>query len=153
MVPVPRKNAALVRRFLTDVIAGGDINAVAGFLADDAVDHNLVFGVDCGREAVTALGWRVLAAADVDLAIEEVVATDDRVAARGTVAGTHRESLVDLAPTGRSFEITYAWFFRIKDGRIEEIHSLPDGLGLMRQLGVLPELPSNRSSIEPTDYP
>ena len=155
MVATPRENAALVRGFLTDVVSGGDTDAVSAFLAEAAVDHNLVFGADRdrGREAVTALGWRVLAAADIDLDIEAVVATDDLVAVRGTVAGTHRESLMDLAPTGRSFEIAYAWFFRIEEGRIVEIHSLPDGLGLMRQLGALPELPSNGSFAETTDYP
>lgn len=135
-----QENAALVRRFLTDVVVGGDTDAVGAFLTADVVDHNLVFDDGQGREASTALGWRVLAAADVDLDIGDVVATDDSVAVRATVTGTHRGSLMDLAPTGESFEIAYVWFCRIDDGRIAEIWSLPDGLGLLEQLGAVPEL-------------
>lgn len=69
------------------------------------------------------------------------VVADERVAVRATVTGTHRESLVDLAPNGASFEITYVWFGRIEDGRIAEMWSLPDGLGLLQQLDAIPEVP------------
>lgn len=131
------ENAALVRRFLLDVVAGGDIDATDAFLAESLVDHNLVFGAD-EREGVMALGWRVLAGAEVDISVDDVVASDDRVAVRATVTGIHRESLIDLAPTGRSFEIAYVWFCRLEDGQIAEIWSLPDGLGLMQQLGAIP---------------
>lgn len=151
MAATPRENAALVRRFLTDVIAGGDTDAAQGFLTRDIADHNLVFGDVRGREATTALGWRVLASADVDVVIEDTMATDNRVAVRATVTGTHQESLMDLAPTGRSFEIAYAWFCRVKDGEIVEIWSLPDGLGLMRQIEALPDQPSNRLNTAPTN--
>lgn len=149
----PQENAALVQRFLSEVIAGGDTAAVDTLLAEDAADHNLVFGGQQEPRALTALGWRVLAAADVDVEIEDLVATGEKVAVRATIAGTHRESLMDLAPTGRSFTITYAWFCRITDGRIAEIWSLPDGLGLMRQLGALPEPSSDRSLNERTQDP
>lgn len=150
MVPTTRENAALVRGFLVDVVAGGDTAAVDAFVAENAVSHNLVFGD--GRDPEVALGWRVLAAADVDVTVEEVVASEDRVAVRGTVAGTHRESLMDLAPTGAPFEIAYAWFCRIEDGRIVEIRSLPDGLGLLGQLGVVPGVPPDCSRTRPTEH-
>jgi len=152
MTGTPHENAALVRRFLSNVVAGGDTDAVSVFLADDVVDHNLVFGDARSQEGVTALGWQVLAAADVDVEIGDVVATEDRVAVRATVAGTHRESLMDLAPTGMSFEIAYVWFCHISEGRITAIQSFPDGLGLMQQLGVLPEPPSHRSLTDPTEH-
>ena len=148
----PQENAALVRRFLTDVVIGGDTDAIDAFLTDDPVDHNLVFGERRERDAMTRLGWRVLAA-DVDVDVDEVVATGERVAVRATVAGTHTESLMDLAPTGASFEIDYVWFWRIHDGCIAEIWSLPDGLGLMQQLGTLPEPSVNRPRTEQNQHP
>jgi len=143
MLPTTRENAALVRRFLTDVVVGGDTDALDAFVTEDVVDHNLVFGDGHGREVVTALGWSVLAAADVDVEIEDVVAADDKVAVRATVTGIHEQSLMDLAPTGASFEIGYVWFCRIEDGRIAESWSMPDGLGLMQNLGAIPERSSN----------
>lgn len=152
MAGTPQENAALVRRFLTNVVAGGDTDAVSIFLADDVVDHNLVFEDAQGRGGVPALGWQVLAAADVDVEIAEIVAAEQQVAVRGIVTGIHRESLMDLAPTGASFEIDYVWFCHIDDGQIAAIHSLPDGLGLMHQLGAIPDLRAHRPLTEPTDH-
>lgn len=139
MPPTSRENAALVRRFLTDVVACGDTNAVSEFLASGASDHQLVFDGARGRDTVTGLGWRALASADADLQVESVVASDDRVAVRGRVTGTHQASLMDLAPTGRSFAIACMWFFRIEHDQIAEIWSLPDGLGLLKQLDAVPD--------------
>lgn len=149
MGTTPQENAALVRRFLIDIVAGGDIDAVDAFVSEDVVDHNLVFEDGSEGQAVTTLGWKILAAADVDIDIEDVVATGERVAVRATVTGTHRESLMDLAPTGETFEIAYVWFCRIDEGEIIEIWSLPDGLGLMQQLGAIPGVsrsPSEQST-------
>lgn len=151
MEPATRENAALVRGFLTDVVAGGDVAAASVFLAEDVVTRHPVFENGGSREAISELGWRVLAAADVDIHVADVVATADRVAVRGRVTGTHRESLMDLAPTGAAFEIAAAWFCRIDDGRIAEIWSLPDGLGLMRQLGAIPSRSPNQSKTASTE--
>jgi len=139
MAPTPRENAALVHRFLTDVVACGDTNAVPEFLTTGVVDHHLVFDGSQSRETLKGLGWHALAGADVDLHVEDIVASEDRVAVRGRVTGAHEESLMDLAPTGRSFEIACAWFCRVEDDRIAEIWSLPDGLGLLTQLDAVPE--------------
>lgn len=134
MVSTQQENAALVREFLTDVVAGGDTDALGVFLAEDAVDHQPVLEERWDSETATTTDWSALAAADVDITIDDVVAADDTVAVRGTVTGIHRESLVDLVPTGRSFEIAIAWFCRIENSRIVEIWSLPDRPALRRQL-------------------
>lgn len=134
-----QENASLVRRFLIDVVAGGDTDAIEAFITEDLGDHHLVFGDTSEREPVTMAGWRALTAADIDVTVEDVVATEDKVAVRATVTGTHRESLVDLASTGASFEIAYVWFCWIEDGQIAEIWSLPDGLGLVQQLDAIPQ--------------
>lgn len=134
MAPTPQENAALVREFLSDVVAGGDTDALGMFLTDDAVHSRPGLASPTDVNHASAEEWLVLAGADVEISIEGVVAADDRVAIRGRVTGTHRESLMDLVPTGRSFAIAIAWFCRIEGGRIGEIWSLPDRLGLMRQL-------------------
>lgn len=152
MAATQQENAALVRRFLTNVVAGGDTDAVSVFLTEDAVDHHIVFGDETEQEGIPALGWRVLASADVTINITEVVAADDSVAVRGMVSGRHCESLVDLAPTGESFTIAYVWFCQIDDGLISEIWSFPDGLGLLQQLGAFPEVPPSRSLTQPIEH-
>jgi ketosteroid isomerase-like protein len=140
MAPKQRENAALARRFLTDVVACGDTNAVADLLAADAEDHHLVFEGTHRRETVTELGWQALASTDADLHVEDVIASEDRVAVRGRVTGTHRESLMDLAPTGRSFEIDAMAFARVEDGQITERRAQPDMFSLLQQLGIVEPL-------------
>lgn len=142
MTTPPQENTALVRRFLTDVVAGADRAAFEAFAAEDFVDHNLVFGDDQPHEADSGMAQSVLAAAgDIDIAIEQLVAADDSVAVRATVRGTYHGSLRNLALSGTSFEVPYVWFYRIEDGQIAEVWSLPDGLGIVRQLAATAEDP------------
>lgn len=152
MTSAPTETAALVRQILTAVVAGGDTDAVEMFLTEDVDGQNLVFGDRQRQEAITALGRRVLVGADVTFEVEDIVATDDRIAVRTTVIGTHCESVPDVAPAKESFELACAWFCWIDDGQITELWSLPDGLGLMEQLGAIPEIPSNRSHIQSTGH-
>lgn len=151
MVSASRKNATLVRRYLTDVVAGGDTDALGIFLTDDAMDYQPVLAERMDGETVPPTYWCILAAADIDIAIDAVVAANDQVAVRGTITGIHRESLLDLVPTGRSFEIACVWFCRIGDDRIKETWSLPDGLSLRQQLDATWDESPNRSSSHPTE--
>lgn len=134
MESTPEKNGALVREFLTEVLAGGDLEALDIFLTDSAVGHQPALEeAEPSSARHTICG--VLGAADVDITIEDLVADGDTVAVRGTVTGTHQASLIDVTSTGRTFQIAYAWFCRIEDGRIAEIWSLPDRRALHREFG------------------
>lgn len=146
-----QKNAALVREFLIDVIAGGDTDALDIFLTDDAVQHQPALDVETGSPAGDPTWWQVLAATDIDIRICDVVAAGDTVAVRGTVTGTHQESLLDLTPTGASFQIASVWFCRIDGGRIADIWSLHDALGLLQQLGANLEASGTRSATGPSE--
>lgn len=83
---------------------------------------------------------------DLEIDIEDLVAEDDLVAVRATMRGVHAGPLMDLEPTGEAFEMAYMWFYRIDDGQIAELWSLPDGLGLLQQLGALDGGPENPPS-------
>ena len=139
MPPEPEENEALVRRFLTDIVAGGDFEALEAFVAEDAAVHDIAFGGGAGFAEVDALGRGILTAADVDVEIEDLIAEGDRVAVRATVTGTVKGLPTGAAATGGDFEIAYVGFYRLEDGRIAEAWSLPDTLGLVRQLEVVPE--------------
>jgi NH3-dependent NAD+ synthetase len=138
-------------------MSGGIDSTVATTLAVDALGPEHVYGVSLpstitsdasiedAREVAETLGIE-LDVVPVGGAVETLEstiesATDETVAVRATVTGTHSESLMDLSPTGESFEIAYAWFCRIEDGLTAEIWSLPDGLGLLKQLEAIPDEP------------
>jgi glyoxylase-like metal-dependent hydrolase (beta-lactamase superfamily II)/predicted ester cyclase len=80
-----------------------------------------------------------------DLRMEVLDVTgEDPVAVRWRLTGTFAGpgSLNGLAPTGARIEITGADVLRLRDGLVVRNDAYPDGMGLARQLGVLPPLGS-----------
>jgi steroid delta-isomerase-like uncharacterized protein len=71
--------------------------------------------------------------------IEELLATDDRVAARMSFRGTHRGTMFGIAATGRDIRWSGAAFFKIEGGMIAELWVLGDIEAVRRQL--TPERP------------
>jgi len=71
--------------------------------------------------------------------IEELLATDDRVAARMSFRGTHRGTMFGIAATGREIRWSGAAFFKIEGGMIAELWVLGDIEAVRRQL--TPERP------------
>jgi len=71
--------------------------------------------------------------------VETLVAEDETVVARLTYRGTHRGELFGVAPTGKQVTYVGVAIFRVADGQIAEGWVLSDTLGLMRQLGIVPE--------------
>ena len=66
---------------------------------------------------------------------------ENRVVARFSVEATHTGDFVGIPPTGKRVRITGIAIARISNGQLVEEHANTDGLGLMTQLGVIPEPP------------
>lgn len=135
MVSTQEENAALVEQFLTTVVAGSDTDALDIFLTEETGDQRSVGdrGLECGMAASTY--WSALAAADIDIAIDTIVASDEAVAVYGTVTEPYRELVPDGRPSVRSVELSIAWFCWIENGCIVSTWSVPNGRWLVRQLG------------------
>ena len=76
---------------------------------------------------------------DVVSIIEDLIAEGNKVAARWRARATHRGRYVDIPPTGREVEFTGISVYRIEGDRIAESWTEEDDLGLMRQIGAVPE--------------
>jgi steroid delta-isomerase-like uncharacterized protein len=76
---------------------------------------------------------------DAEFVVEDTLADGDRVALRWTMTGTHEGDLFGVPPTGRQVELTAIEIDRFADGRLIETWTQSDQLGLMRQVGALPE--------------
>ncbi len=70
---------------------------------------------------------------------EDFVAEGDKVALRFTFSGTHTGEFQGIPPTGKPVAISGSVVDRIVNGKIVEHWSLIDTMGLMQQLGVIPE--------------
>jgi steroid delta-isomerase-like uncharacterized protein len=76
---------------------------------------------------------------DFRLNIEDLYAEGETVVARWSCRGTHKGDLNGIAPTNKQFAITGMTICRFSNGKIVEGFVNWDALGLMRQIGVVPE--------------
>jgi predicted ester cyclase len=86
---------------------------------------------------------------DVVSTIEDLIAEGDKVVARWSSRATHQGEYMDILPTGKEVEFTGISFYRIEGGKIAESWNSEDQLGLMRQIGVIPE-PGHSEEVSPT---
>ena len=77
---------------------------------------------------------------DLNATVEDVIAEGDKVVTRVTFRGTHQGEIEEFGPpTGRQVEIKGISISRIEGGKIVEDWDSYDDLGVMRQLGLVPE--------------
>jgi steroid delta-isomerase-like uncharacterized protein len=123
-------NKVIVRRLWDEVWNRGDL-AVADAIFDEAyAGHEKAF-VSLIRAAFP----------DSHHAIEDLIAEGDRVVTRFIWSGTHHGEFEGIPPTGRRISVGGIWIHRLEDGRIVEGRDWGqvDWLGLLRQLGALPD--------------
>ncbi len=70
--------------------------------------------------------------------IDHVVA-EDKVVTRWIATSTHVAEFVGIAPTGKEVSVTGFTLDRIEDGKIAESWTNWDTLGLLQQVGAIPE--------------
>jgi steroid delta-isomerase-like uncharacterized protein len=123
------ENKALVRREQEELWNHtGDLDAAGDLFAPERAEAARQEAADFRR------GFP-----DVISTIEDIVAEGDRVAARWTARATHLGEYVGVPPTGKEVEFTGISIYRIEGGRIAESWTVEDDLGLMRQIGAVPE--------------
>jgi steroid delta-isomerase-like uncharacterized protein len=133
-------NKAIAVRFLQAWSAEGA--GVVDQLADPAivVSYTHFPTPYQGREAFKKLlSDTVYCFPDLQIAADDVLAAEDRVAVRWTYTGTHRNGEVfGAAPSGKRVRVSGITFYRIRDGKVVEESGVVDALALMEQLGGSP---------------
>jgi steroid delta-isomerase-like uncharacterized protein len=132
-------NVELVRLAHEVVWSRGDLDTADRIFAEDLVRHDPnwaeVRGLAPYKQLIqTARG----AFPDWHETVEDLVATDDRVATRVTIRGTHKGQLLGYHPSGREFSVSCMIFYRIADGKIAELWSQWDALSFYESLGLSP---------------
>lgn len=104
----------------------------------DVVLHGYV-GVEPGFEGVRRFYEGFWAAfPGSTLTFEDTFGSEDKVACRFRLQGTHGGAFQGLPATGRSFELGGITILRFRDGKCVERWSQADFLGLLIQLGAIP---------------
>ena len=73
---------------------------------------------------------------DLEITIEDMIASGEKVALRWTMTGTHEDSMFDVEPTGRQVELTAIEINHFNEEKLIETWTQSDQLGLMQQLGI-----------------
>jgi len=143
------QNKNVVRRLFEEVWNKGQVS-VADELFTPNYNHHDSSTPDVGRGPESEKKRVTLyrnAFPDMRLTIDEILAEGETVVARWSCRGTHKGDLNGIAPTGKQFNITGVSIARFTNGKMFEGHVNWDALGLMQQLGVVPELGKAKAAV------
>jgi predicted ester cyclase len=131
-----RANKVLVRRYLTEVLAAGKLDKLEEIVAGSFIDRSPsaggsnLRGPDAARQAQKR--FRELFS-KVEYSPQALIAEGDQVAARYVMLATLKPERG--APAPPPLLLNGIAVFRVRAGRIQEVFTLNDQMGLLRQLG------------------
>ena len=135
------ENKALVRRLFEDLWNQGKLDVADEIFATDYIFHDPVAGEVRGPEGFKQfVSMYRIAFPALQFRIEAQIAESDKVVTRWTSTGTHKGELMGIPPTGVQATSTGIAIGRIAGGKIVEVWSNWDTLGLLQQLGAVPPI-------------
>jgi steroid delta-isomerase-like uncharacterized protein len=136
------ENKQVSRRLAEEAFGQGRFEVIDELVADDFVnrDTSIPPGVGSDREGLKQLAQGYVAAfPDMELKVEDQVAEGDKVVSRWSARGTQKGELMGIPATGKQATVTGITIDRLESGKIVESWNNWDTLGLLQQLGVVPE--------------
>jgi steroid delta-isomerase-like uncharacterized protein len=134
-------NKALVRRYFDEIMNGGNPAAV-----DELIAPNCVFTIPTLPEPFYGpAGYRKLvdllrsAFPDLLFKVEDEVADGDVVVDRWSATGTSKGPFQGSPPNGKQFQIEGIGWYRLQNGQFIENRVNEDTLGLLTQIGAIPQ--------------
>lgn len=133
----------LTRRTWEEMLPAADFAAALEEVIDpDAVNHDLPPGLPNGFEGVRqAIAMLHDAFSGQRYEVHHVIGEGDTIVIDATMHGRHTGHFFGIPPTDREVALRSVHIVRYRDGREVETWALSDRLGLMQQLGVIPDGP------------
>ena len=133
---------ALIRHLIEEGWNQGNLATLDEIIAPNLVDHspmvpNLSPGSEGYKQFVVASRT---AFPDIWFAIEDLIAEGETVVMRITWGGTNQGAWLGIPPTGKQVAGTGIYIFRIAGGKVVERWGNQDDLGMMQQLGLIPQM-------------
>ncbi|HKN05471.1 MAG TPA: ester cyclase [Buttiauxella sp.] len=121
------------------------INSASESLAKELIAPDAVFHVPGRLQPLTGpdgylevIGMMRSGFPDIQWTLDEMVAENDKVAARFTMRGTHQGQFFGVPATGKTIAVQAVNFYRFSEGKIVEERGQPDLLNLLQQIGGIP---------------
>jgi len=136
------QNKAVVRRTFEELWNKGNLQLADEFFSPNYAHHDpstpeVGRGPESEKKRITL--YRN-AFPDLRLTVEGLFADGETVVARWSCQGTHKGELNGIAPTGKQFTISGITIAHFANGKMVQGWINWDALGLMKQLGVIPEI-------------
>jgi predicted ester cyclase len=132
----------LTRRTWEEMLTTPDLEGLADVVDPEVVNHDTPPGVPAGRDGVLqTIQWLHSAFSEQRYEVHHVIGEGDTVVIHATLHARHTGEFLGIPPTGREIAMRSFHIVRYRDGREIETWALQDRLGLMQQLGVIPDGP------------
>ncbi|MCU7547575.1 ester cyclase [Chitinophagaceae bacterium LB-8] len=134
-------NIQLIKRFVAF------INTANEKLAEELISTDAKFYVPGQPEPMhgpggylSIIGMMRSGFSDIQWSLEDKVVEENKVAARFIMRGTHNGIFFGVPPTGKTITVQAINFYRFSNGQIVEEYGQPDMLGLLQQIGAIPQV-------------
>ena len=138
-------NKAVYARMVDEVVNQGHFDVVNELFHPEYVDHAAPPNTPPGLDGVKAI-FKMFRTGfpDVKFTIDKSIGEGDYVATLVHGEGTQTGQFIQFPPSGKHARWRSVGFFRVQDGLIREHWGIPDLLGLLIQIGIIP--PPNAES-------
>lgn len=127
-------NKQLVRRFVQEIFVAGRSESVDDLVAPDFVSHTWGMTEDGPAKLKATIERLSTTLRDAEFTVDDLIAEDDRVAARLTASATVVDEFMGMPAAGKRYTIGEIHIFRIRDGKMVEHWHQYDTAGMMRQI-------------------
>lgn len=133
----PKKE--LYRRFVDEIINGGNYEMIPEIFDPAYLDHSAPPGAPAGLGGVEAV-FKMFRGGfpDVHFDIKTMLSEGDKVATRVSGTGTNDGAFMGTPASGKKAAWGSHGIFRVADGKIAEHWGQPDILALLSQIGAIP---------------
>jgi predicted ester cyclase len=132
-------NKAVYRRMVEEVVNQGKFDVIEEIFHPDYVDHVAPPGTTPGIGGVQEVFTMFRTGfPDVKFNIDQMVGEGNYVATLVHGEGTQTGQFIQFPPSGKHAVWRSVGFFRVEDGLIREHWGIPDLLGLLIQIGIIP---------------
>jgi steroid delta-isomerase-like uncharacterized protein len=136
MTQQEQTNIAVVRSLYEDVLNRDRLDLLPELISQDVLTHP---AEERGLPAYQgALNRAQAIFTDRTFSVEDFIASGDRVVVRWTMDAVHSGLLAGVPATGKRVKQYANVIFRLENGKIAEIWTQMDQLGMLRQLGIDP---------------
>ena len=132
------QNKAIVRRNY-ETADKNDLTTFSEQLAPDIAVHLPGIPGPLNREALLQMMNVMFSGlTERQHVFEEQIAEDDKVATRLTLHAVHTGEFQGMPATGKQIAVRQIGIHRIRNGKIVEVWTSSDDVGMMQQLGLMP---------------